>query len=203
MEADIDFFARTQRAHEWKSPQYRFTRQQHEAWKALVCEARRRADSDNRLGDSNNDDNDDSNNDDNDSNNDDNNDDDEAHPKLTPIQKACLGFCVALLNQTIRRNEYDCALVCALAVLGVKEDGWKGPELYPPVLSSVIKVARFMVVQQALELSDPFSDDDDFDDDSAYGGLDGGSSPSSRQPKGCLEFVEKMVDGSWCAAATA
>jgi hypothetical protein len=38
-------------------------------------------------------------------------------------------------------------LVCALAVLGVKEDGWKGAEQYPPILSAVIKVAWFMVVQ--------------------------------------------------------
>ena len=62
--------------------------------------------------------------------------------------------------------------MCALAVLGVKEDGWKGPEQYPPILSAVIKVARFIVVQQALELSQPLDenafDDDEFDDDSAY-----------------------------------
>jgi hypothetical protein len=30
--------------------------------------------------------------------------------------------------------------------LGVKVDGWKGAEQYSPVLSAVIKVARFMVV---------------------------------------------------------
>jgi hypothetical protein len=80
--------------------------------------------------------------------------------------------------------------VCALAVLGVKEDGWKGPEQYPPILSAVIKVAWFMVVQQALELSEPF--DDTFDDDSAY------ESDSSRwpqrRPKGCLQFVQEIMD---------
>jgi hypothetical protein len=37
------FFARTQREHTWKSPQYRFTRQQREAWAALVREATRTA----------------------------------------------------------------------------------------------------------------------------------------------------------------
>jgi hypothetical protein len=39
-------------------------------------------------------------------------------------------------------------------------------------LSAVIKVARFMVVQQALELSEPWDegalDEDEFDNDSAY-----------------------------------
>jgi hypothetical protein len=87
-----------------------------------------------------------------------------------------LEFCIALLNQSITRKEYDSPLVCALAVLGVKEDGWKGAEQYPPILSAVIKVAQFMVVQQALELSEPF-DEDDFDDDSAY------ESDSGRPPR--------------------
>jgi hypothetical protein len=56
--------------------------------------------------------------------------------------------------------------VCVLAVLGVKEDGWKGPKQYLLILSAVIKVAQFMVVQQALELSKLLNDT--FDDDSAY-----------------------------------
>jgi hypothetical protein len=42
---------------------------------------------------------------------------------LSNIQKACLEFCIALLSQTVTRKEYDSPLVCALAVLGVKEDG--------------------------------------------------------------------------------
>ena len=41
---------------------------------------------------------------------------------LLSIQKACLEFCIALLSQLITRKEYDSLLVCALAVLGVKED---------------------------------------------------------------------------------
>ncbi len=85
--------------------------------------------------------------------------------RLTKIQRACLKFCIELLNQSITRKEYDSALVCALAVLGVKEDGWKGPEQYPPILSAVIKVARFIVVQKALELSEPF-EDEEFNSDS-------------------------------------
>ena len=90
-------------------------------------------------------------------------------------------FCITLLSQKITRKEYDSPLVCALAVLGVKENGWKGSEQYPPVLSAVIKVARFMVVQQALELSGPLNDDedelDDFDSDSAYESDDSSNLP--------------------------
>ena len=105
-----------------------------------------------------------------------------------------------MLNQSITRKEYDSPLVCALAVLGVKEDGWKGAEQYPPILSAVIKVARFMVVQQALELSEPLDEnenenEDELDDDgnSAYQS-EGGSGPRARQPKGCLQFVQEMMD---------
>ncbi|KAH3309181.1 hypothetical protein KXW17_008446, partial [Aspergillus fumigatus] len=46
--------------------------------------------------------------------------------------------------------EYESALVCAMAVLGQGEAGWRDPESYPLILSCVIKVARFMVVQKAL-----------------------------------------------------
>lgn len=37
----VMFFARTQREHKWNSPAYRFTRRQREAWEALIKQARR------------------------------------------------------------------------------------------------------------------------------------------------------------------
>lgn len=78
-------------------------------------------------------------------------------------------FCIALLSQRSIRKKYNSPLVCALAVLGVKEDEWKGVELYPLILSAVIKVARFVVVQQALELLAAFKDVD-FDGHLAHSG---------------------------------
>jgi hypothetical protein len=69
---------------------------------------------------------------------------------MTDIEKACLEFCIKLLNQRHRSYEYESALVCAMAVLGQGETGWRDPESYPPILSRVIKIARFMVVQKAL-----------------------------------------------------
>jgi hypothetical protein len=98
--------------------------------------------------------------------------------QLSRIEKACLRFCIALLDQHITRKEYDSPLVCALAVLGVKEEGWKGAEQYPPILSAMIKVARFMVVQQGLQLADLIDEsnnelndelNDELDNNSAYG----------------------------------
>ena len=57
-----------------------------------------------------------------------------------------------LLNQRIQVHEYDCALVCALAVLGRRYNGWRDPEDYPPILSKIIKIARFLVVLKAYRL---------------------------------------------------
>ncbi|GME31054.1 uncharacterized protein LTHEOB_12917 [Neofusicoccum parvum] len=71
------------------------------------------------------------------------------------IQKACLDFCIELLNQRITRREYDSALVYALAVQGVTPTGWREPGLYTAILSAIIKVGRFMVVQKALEMAGP------------------------------------------------
>jgi hypothetical protein len=81
--------------------------------------------------------------------------------------------------------------VCALAVLGVKEDGWKGAEQYLPILSAVIKVARFMVVQQALEVLELFTDDE-FESDSAY--KSDSIDPQRRRRKGCLQLVKEIMD---------
>ncbi|KAI1670755.1 hypothetical protein L13192_06271, partial [Pyrenophora tritici-repentis] len=93
----------------------------------------------------------------------------------------------------LTRREYDSPLVCALAVLGVKEDGWKGPEQYPPILSAVIKIARFMVVQKGLEMSGPEEDSGDETDDLDDSAYESGPS-QRRRPKGCLQLVQKMMD---------
>ncbi|KAG9382290.1 Dimer-Tnp-hAT domain containing protein [Pyrenophora tritici-repentis] len=97
--------------------------------------------------------------------------------KLSKIQKACLEFCIALLNHRITR----------------REDGWKGRAV-PADIVGGDQIARFMVVQKGLEMSGPDEDsgdetDDDLDD-SAYE-----SGPSQRRrPKGCLQLVQRMMD---------
>jgi hypothetical protein len=65
---------------------------------------------------------------------------------MPAIEQACLEFCVELLNQRHRTHEYESVLVCAMAVQGWGEARWRDPDSYPPILSRVIKVARFMVV---------------------------------------------------------
>ncbi|KAF9883228.1 hypothetical protein FE257_003855 [Aspergillus nanangensis] len=98
----LTFFARTQSPHEWKSAPYDFTPRQRLKWRCLwqaVC-----ADYDPI--------------------------DEAADPDLQPWlmswrEQACLEFCVELLNQRQRSTEYESALVCAMAVLGRGEDGWR------------------------------------------------------------------------------
>jgi hypothetical protein len=92
-----------------------------------------------------------------------------------------------VLHRVARLAYHDSPLVCALAVLDVKEEGWKGAEQYLPILSAIIKVAWFMVVQQGLELADLIDESsDELNDDSAYE-----SDPSKQQrPKGCLQLVQ-------------
>ena len=70
-------------------------------------------------------------------------------------QATVLRFCIELLNQKVNRRESDIALVGALAVLGISPSGnsFRGPESFPSILSSIIKVAHFMVVQYAETLS--------------------------------------------------
>ncbi|KAI9035075.1 uncharacterized protein KD926_004657 [Aspergillus affinis] len=71
---------------------------------------------------------------------------------MRPREQAYLEFCVELLNQRHRTHEYKNVLVCARAVLDRSETGWHGADSYPPILSRVIKIARFVVVQKALWL---------------------------------------------------
>jgi hypothetical protein len=71
---------------------------------------------------------------------------------MTPLETACLEFCIELLNQKTKVHEYESPLVCAMAVLGRGEQGWRDPDSFPPIISRVLKVARFLVVQKALWL---------------------------------------------------
>ena len=173
------FFTRTQAEHEWASPYYQFTKRQRAAWNSLwrlaqrsasassgtassgtassasassgrasSCESSKHSDESdsedqptrriaselpNRPRNSS-----------------------ESQFKLTPIASACLDFCIELLNHRTKVEDYESALICAMAVLGRGEAGWRTAESYPPILSKVIKIARFMVVHKALKL-DPIA----------------------------------------------
>ncbi|KAK3046025.1 hypothetical protein LTR09_012462 [Extremus antarcticus] len=137
-------------------------------------------------------------------------------PEPTPwtrIQRACLEFCIELLNQRIHNNEYDMALICGTAVLGVRPfgGGYRGPESYPPVLSAIIKIAHFMVVQRAEQISRPIDNDEslspcsspcDFEDSGYESNGESYNGTRPRHPnerrghhRSSFEWVRKMMDG--------
>jgi superfamily II DNA helicase RecQ len=172
------FFARTQREHDWSSPQYRFRRSQAEAWEALVAAARGERGGEEEGGEAEEGEAEEEE----EAEEEGEEEDEEEDEKLSKIEAAVLRFCITLLDHPIRRSEYDCPFVLALAVLGVDEkEGWKGTELYPPILSALIKIARFMVVQQALEAAGPDDCDSGYD------------SEQDDRPS-CLEFVKMYMD---------
>ena len=70
--------------------------------------------------------------------------------RMSELEQTCLEFCIELLNQIYYAQEYKSTLICAIAVLDCREFSWRDPESYLPILSRVIKVARFMIIQQAL-----------------------------------------------------
>jgi hypothetical protein len=209
------FFARTQKEHDWASPKYRFTDAQQQAWDRLIEEASHISDegkessrdkgeeeeqgeNEEDEGVEEEDDEDMEEEDDVDVDVEEEDETDQVKSKpLTGIQRACLDFCVELLNHTISWHEYDSALVCALAVLGVKEDGWKGPDQYPPILSSMIKIARFMVVQKALEIAGPDGGEDDESNNDRPCDFEHPAPvrvPVGREYKNCLQWVTRMLD---------
>ncbi|KAF7184768.1 hypothetical protein CNMCM7691_006326 [Aspergillus felis] len=110
----LAFITRTQAPHNWTSPQYGMTARQRQKWRQLwqlASQAPGRPNPNSQgnqgspgsqaavLGD----------------------------PKnlkawtMTAIEKACLEFCIELLNQRHRSHKYKSALVCAMAVLGQGE----------------------------------------------------------------------------------
>ena len=91
---------------------------------------------------------------------------------------------MSLLDEWITQSEYHSVMICALAVLGVKKDGWLGVDQYPSILSAIIKISRFMVIQFALEIAGSAETDSSSDDyqRSEYA-----------QPQ-CLELVTAAMD---------
>ncbi|KAJ9480835.1 hypothetical protein VN97_g12688, partial [Penicillium thymicola] len=127
------FFARTQQPHNWRSPRYQFTPRQTRTWRELWRLAQAQARS--QTGDLSPT-----------ATGPDSQSNTEAQSydafSTSPIQVACMDFCIELLNQHIGASEYESAFVCVLAVLGRTSYGWKDTHSYPPILSKILKIAR-------------------------------------------------------------
>ncbi|KAK4891831.1 hypothetical protein LTR49_028640 [Elasticomyces elasticus] len=82
------------------------------------------------------------------------------------------------MNQTIHNQEYDVVTVCVTNVLEVHvQRGFRDPVSYPPILSSILEVARFMIIQQAGEMARPTGFDEQYS--SCASAMDFGSDSDS------------------------
>jgi len=119
------FLLRTMSAHGEHQPSYRLRASQRRALKALRVAAEVSSASKNRVTK-------------------------EEESDFSSLHACCLRVCLQLLDQSVRTREYESPLVCALAVLGVTERGFKTPQQYISLLSSMIKLSRYFVVRAAL-----------------------------------------------------
>jgi len=185
------FMVRTKRAHDWVSPKYKFNKTQRHMWKQLLIVANEMV-KEKKKKNAKSEEEDESSKDSSSSEFSEKSDSPSQgsrNYKLSRIQKACLNFGLALLNDHIMRKKYDSSLVCALAMLGVKGNGWMDASNYPPILSAMIKISRFMVIQQGLEMNDSSRPDSQDSHSSSF------SVEETRivQP-GCLKYVAKMMN---------
>ena len=155
------FFVRTQVEHSWRSPKYRLTPRQKSTFNELLIKAEQEANG--HVNDEERDEEEEEDDDEEDKEEEDEEEDGNPPKRkpLTRLQMACLNFCFMLLNQKMINQEYDCALVCTLAILSVTENGWKNALLYTPILSGVIKISRFIVVQKSFEVVTGLGSDND------------------------------------------
>ncbi|KAG6148290.1 hypothetical protein E4U37_007506 [Claviceps purpurea] len=70
----------------------------------------------------------------------------------TSFDYLCLELIMTFLDHQIPEDDYQNAIISALAVLGIREDGgWHDPCEYTPILSAVVKVARMLAISWAYE----------------------------------------------------
>ena len=104
-----------------------------------------------------------------------------------------MNFCLALLDDRITRKKYNSSLMCALMILRVQENEWKNASNYFFILFIMIKINRFMMIQQKLKMSWCNVDESRLDS------RDSQSSVSSFEvdefiEKECLKSVVRMMN---------
>lgn len=129
------FFARTRKPHEWDSPKYRFNKRQRQTWNLVYTIAQRHAPVSNqrsrRQGSGQvsrqrrvlEEDEEEERDREGVEEEGDHESREEEKTELTELEDACLEFCIAILDQKSVNQDYDSAMICATAVLGVKEEG--------------------------------------------------------------------------------
>ncbi|GJC88126.1 hypothetical protein ColLi_10964 [Colletotrichum liriopes] len=75
---------------------------------------------------------------------------DGAEAPREEVERVGLAMLVSMLDHRLKGGQYENALISALAVMGIRDDGgWVDITDYTTIYSAVIKVARMLVVYQA------------------------------------------------------
>ncbi len=172
------FIGRTQGEQEWRKPKYKLKKGQKKAWKHLWQVAGTEYMWSQRVIDK-------------ESGEESNDHLEQDEPQLNELSHTCLDFCFTLLQKQYSKSEYSNVLVCELAVLGVQisgsQWGWMGPDNYLLILSKMIKIAHFMVIEQAFQEQEQDISDSSFDSELSL--LDTDSELKHEKRPECLELV--------------
>lgn len=71
-----------------------------------------------------------------------------GNDNMTNLQKACLDFCITLLDDKEHYSPFDCAMTVAIGAFGAASEGWQNPQTYTTYLSGWIKLGRMMLVKK-------------------------------------------------------
>ncbi|OBT50807.1 hypothetical protein VE04_09301 [Pseudogymnoascus sp. 24MN13] len=73
----------------------------------------------------------------------------EEREQMKELDRACLRFCIELLDHRLVGNPYDSAIISGLSILGIgPEETWVEPVHYTKIYSGIIKIARALVVEE-------------------------------------------------------
>ncbi len=150
------FMIQIKRVHDWVSFKYKFNKMQHHMWKQLLIVANEMIKEKKKKNVKNEEKDEFSKNSSSSefSEKSDSSSQDSWNYKLSRIQKACLNFDLTLLNDHIMHKKYDSSLMCALTMLRIKNNEWMNVSNYSFILFVMIKISRFMMIQQELKMND-------------------------------------------------
>ncbi|OBT40742.1 hypothetical protein VE00_09797 [Pseudogymnoascus sp. WSF 3629] len=73
----------------------------------------------------------------------------EEREQMEELDRACLQFCIELLDHRLVGNPYDSAIISGLSILGIGPgETWVKATEYMTIYSAIIKVARALVVEE-------------------------------------------------------
>ncbi|KFY04739.1 hypothetical protein O988_00564 [Pseudogymnoascus sp. VKM F-3808] len=76
----------------------------------------------------------------------------EEREQIEELDRACLRFCIELLDHRLVGNPYDSAIISGLSTLGIgRGETWVGAIQYTTIYSAIIKIARALVVEEGYQ----------------------------------------------------